>query len=56
MEREKSLQKEIDYVRKYVLANLSHNYIKRTYYYIMWQYYKKKNEKEYMKNDKICKK
>ena len=56
MEREERINKEIYYVRKYVVANLSKNYIKRLYYHIMWQYYKRKNEKEFMKNDKVDKK
>ena len=56
MERKERIAKEIYYVRKYVIANLSRNYIKRLYYYIMWQYYKRKNEKEFMKNDKVDKK
>ena len=47
MEREERIQKEIYYVRKYVLSHLSRNYIKRFYYYIMWQYYKRRNEKEF---------
>lgn len=56
MERKERIAKEIYYVRKYVVSNLSHNYIKRFYYYILWQYYKNKNEKEFMKNDKLDKK
>lgn len=50
MTREERIQKEIDYVRKYVVASFSKRYIKKLYYYIMWQHYKRINEREY-KND-----
>ena len=47
MERKDRIQKEIDYVRKYVVASFSKRYIRKLYYYLMWQDYKKKNEKEF---------
>ena len=47
MERKERIQKEIYYVRKYVVASFSKKYIKKLYYYIMWQYYKRINEKEF---------
>ena len=55
MEREERIQKEIDYVRKYVVSHLSHNIFKTWYYYLMWQHYKKINEKEFKKHDKMDK-
>ncbi len=51
MEREERIQKETYYVRKYVVSHLSRNRLKTWYYYLLWQYYKNKNEKEFMKND-----
>ena len=47
MERKERIQKEIYYVRKYVVASFSKKYIKKLYYYIMWQHYKRINEKEF---------
>ena len=55
MEREERIQKEIYYVRKYVVSHLSHNIFKTWYYYLKWQYYKRINEKEFEKNDKMDK-
>ena len=55
MEREERIQKEMTYVRKYVVSHLSHNIFRTWYYYLLWQYYKNKNEKEFMKNDKMDK-
>lgn len=56
MERKERIQKEIYYVRKYVVSSMSKKHIKRLYYYLKWQYYKRLNEKEFMKNDKVDKK
>lgn len=56
MERKERIAKEIYYVRKYVVASMSKKYIKRLYYYLKWQHYKRLNEKEFMKNDKVDKK
>ena len=52
MEREERIAKEIYYVRKYVVSHLSKNRIKTLYYKIMWQYYKRKNEKEFERKGK----
>lgn len=51
MERKERIAKEIYYVRKYVVASMSKKHIKRLYYYLKWQHYKRINEKEFMKND-----
>lgn len=52
MEREERIAKEIYYVRKYVVSHLSKNPLKSLYYKIMWQHYKRINDKEFMKKDK----
>lgn len=52
MERKERIQKEINYVRKYVVSKFSKKRIRALYYYLMWQHYKKINEKEFMEREK----
>ena len=41
----KDIEKEIYYERKYALSNIYHKHFKKPYYYLMWRYYQKKNER-----------